>query len=436
MTNTPEFNVPLAERMRPVNLGEFFGQEHLTASGKLLHHMIEQAEPSSIILWGPPGTGKTTLAHIIATASGAFFAALSAVTAGIKDVRQVIAAAVERQKEHRQRTLLFIDEIHRFNKAQQDAFLPHVENGDIVLVGATTENPSFEVVSPLLSRTKVLLLKQLCEQDIVAILKHAAADAERGMGGFNAEIPTQLLDLIAQYCQGDARAALNTLELSIMLCEPDTNGMRLIDHACIENALQQKMLHYDKDGEEHYNLISALHKSMRGSDVDAALYWLARMLSGGEDPLYIARRLIRFASEDIGNADPRALQVTLNAREAFHNIGHPEGDLALAQAVAYLATAPKSNSLYRAWQKTTKIISKTGTLPVPLHIRNAPTNLMRELDYGKGYKYDHDHDDGIAQQDYLPDQIARENFYQPTGRGYEKIISERMAYIKQKKKKN
>jgi len=434
MTDTPEFNSPLAERMRPTHLSEFAGQEHLTAPGRLLHHMIEQAEPSSIILWGPPGTGKTTLAHIIATASGACFAALSAVTAGIKDVRQVIAAAIKLQQEQGQRTILFIDEIHRFNKAQQDAFLPHVENGDIILVGATTENPSFEVVSPLLSRTKVLLLKQLGEPDIIKILKHAAADSKRGMGGFHVEAGQDMLALIAQYSQGDARAALNTLELSVMLSDPNNDGMRSISRVNIENALQQKMLHYDKDGEEHYNLISALHKSLRGSDVDAALYWFARMLAGGEDPLFIARRLIRFASEDIGNADPRALQITLEAREAFHCIGHPEGELALAQAVVYLATAPKSNALYKAWQGVSRLVAKTGSLPVPLHIRNAPTGLMRDLGYGSGYKYDHNYNDGIASQNYLPEQIESERFYQPSGRGYEKIIAERMEYIKQKKK--
>ncbi len=435
MTDAPEFNVPLAERMRPATLSEFVGQEHLTAPGKLLHHMVEQSEASSIILWGPPGTGKTTLAHIIATASGAFFAALSAVTAGIKDVRLVIAAAIQRQQEQGQRTILFIDEIHRFNKAQQDAFLPHVENGDIVLVGATTENPSFEVVSPLLSRTKVLLLNQLGDTDIVTILEHAAGDSVRGLGGYNIVVTREMLGLIAQYSQGDARVALNTLELSAMLSDPENDGKRQINRDSIENALQQKMLHYDKDGEEHYNLISALHKSLRGSDVDAALYWLARMLAPGEDPLFIARRLIRFASEDIGNADPRALQITLEAREAFHNMGHPEGDLALAQAVVYLATAPKSNALYRAWQGVSKLVAKTGTLPVPLHIRNAPTGLMRNLGYGKGYKYDHNYEDGVAAQSYLPEQIATERFYTPSDRGYEKIIAERIEYIKQKKKK-
>jgi putative ATPase len=434
MTDIPQFSVPLAERMRPSTLSEFTGQEHLTAPGKLLYHMIEQAELCSIILWGPPGTGKTTLAHIIATASGADFAALSAVTAGIKDVRQVIASAVERQTGKGRRTLLFIDEIHRFNKAQQDAFLPHVENGDIVLVGATTENPSFEVISPLLSRTKVLLLEQLCEADIVKILGNALADSKQGMGSFNVAADQEMLALIAQYSQGDARIALNTLELSVMLSEPDKAGERMLSRVSIENALQQKMLIYDKDGEQHYNLISALHKSLRGSDVDAALYWLARMLAGGEDPMFIARRLIRFASEDIGNADPRALQVALEAREAFHCIGHPEGDLALAQAVAYMATAPKSNALYKAWQKVSRIVAKTGSLPVPLHIRNAPTGLMRNLGYGKEYKYDHNYDDAIAHQDYLPEQIASEKFYQPSSRGYEKIITERMEYIARKKR--
>ena len=434
MSDKPEFSVPLAERIRPVSLAEFIGQEHLTAPGRLLHHMIEQAEPCSIILWGPPGTGKTTLAHIIATVSGAVFVALSAVTSGIKDVRQVIAAAIELQKNQGQRTILFIDEIHRFNKAQQDAFLPHVENGDIVLVGATTENPSFEVISPLLSRTKVLLLQQLSEADIVKILENAIADKQRGMGAFHVAIDKDMLGLIAQYSQGDARVALNTLELSVMLTDADTQGVRRINRISVEDALQQKMLLYDKDGEEHYNLISALHKSLRGSDVDASLYWLARMLAAGEDPLFIARRLIRFASEDIGNADPRALQVALEAREAFHCIGHPEGELALAQAVAYLATAPKSNALYLAWQRVSALIAKTGTLPVPLHIRNAPTGLMRELGYGEGYKYDHKYDDGIARQKYLPEQIATERFYQPSGRGYEKIIAERMDFIAGKKR--
>jgi putative ATPase len=434
MTNSSQLSAPLAERMRPRCLSEFVGQEHLTAPGKLLYYMVEKSEPGSVILWGPPGTGKTTIAHIIASASGAAFAPLSAVTAGIKDVRQVIAAAAEHRQQGRA-TVLFIDEIHRFNKAQQDAFLPHVENGNIVLIGATTENPSFEVISPLLSRTKVLVLNQLKETDIITILEHALTDSERGLGSLHAEAAPDILALIAQHSQGDARAALNTLELSVMLSGVNEAGVRSISRTSVENALQRKMLHYDKAGEEHYNLISALHKSLRSSDPDASLYWLARMLAAGEDPLFIARRMIRFASEDIGNADPRALQIALDARDAFHCIGHPEGELALAQAVVYLATAPKSNALYIAWQKVMRCVEQTGTLPVPLNIRNAPTGLMRELGYGSGYKYDHDYKDAIADQQLLPDTIATRCFYQPTGRGYEKIIAERMDYRAQKKNK-
>lgn len=431
----PHSNIPLAERIRPLTLAEFVGQEHLTSPGMLLHHMVEKSEPASIILWGPPGTGKTTLAHIIASSSGHEFIAMSAVTSGVKDVRQVIAAAAERRQAAAQGTILFIDEIHRFNKSQQDAFLPHVENGDIVLIGATTENPSFEVVSPLLSRTRVLVLNQLDEQDIITILHRALEDSERGLGSLHATAGQDQLRLIAQYSQGDARTALNTLELSVMLSETRCGGKRIVTDENIQSAMQKKTLRYDKTGEEHYNLISALHKSLRGSDVDAALYWLARMLAAGEDPLFIARRMVRFASEDIGNADPRALQVALDARDAFHFLGHPEGELALAQAAAYLATAPRSNCLYTAWQQVTRCVNKTGTLPVPLHLRNAPTGLMRELGYGSGYKYEHNYSEAVSDQDFMPEGLESERFYRPSDRGYEKIIGERIAYIQRKKKR-
>jgi putative ATPase len=428
-----DLHIPLSERMRPGRLEEYVGQEHLLGKNKLLRRMMEGQELYSIILWGPPGTGKTTLAHIIASASQSFFMPLSAVTASIKDVREIIARAILNKQEQGRRTILFVDEIHRFNKAQQDAFLPHVERGDIVFIGATTENPSFEVISPLLSRTKVLVLKPLAGENLKTILQRALTDEERGLGRLHAHASDEVFEYITAFSQGDARVALNTLEIAAGITHPDTQGRRELTLAIVEEALQQKMLIYDKAGEEHYNIISALHKSMRNSDADASLYWLARMLEAGEDPLYIARRLVRFASEDIGNADPKALQIALEAKEAFHFIGLPEGKLALAQATVYLATAPKSNALYTAYGRAAQAVEQSGALPVPLHIRNAPTALMKNLDYGRGYKYAHDYAEGIVDMECLPEELAGRKFYYPSDRGYEKIIRERMEYIRKKK---
>ena len=425
---------PLADRMRPNTLDEFIGQDHILKKGKVLRRAIEADEVQSSIFWGPPGTGKTTLAHILAAKTGAHFISFSAVLAGVKDIRGVIEQARNQRRFNNKQTILFVDEIHRFNKAQQDAFLPHVEDGTIILIGATTENPSFEVISPLLSRTKVFVLNPLKEEELEIILRRALSDKDRGMGNYRANIDPIELKYIAGMADGDARRALNTLELAVMTTTPDKEDTRHITREIVEEVIQRKFLIYDKEGEEHYNLISALHKSMRGSDPDAALYWLGRMLEAGEDPLYIARRLIRFASEDVGNADPRALQVAVSSMQAYQFVGSPEGDLALAQSATYLACAPKSNALYTAYSKVKKDIQETQALPVPLHIRNAPTSLMKKLGYGKGYKYPHNFPDSYIEEDYLPENLKGRIYYKPTDNGFEAEIKKRLEKWRGKKR--
>jgi putative ATPase len=424
---------PLADRMRPRTLDELVGQDLLLGHGKVLRLAIESDHLPSMILWGPPGSGKTTLAMIIATTTGAQFLAFSAVLSGVKEIKEVIQEAEEEWKYSRRRTILFVDEIHRFNKAQQDAFLPHVEKGTIILIGATTENPSFEVISPLLSRTKVFTLQSLREEEIELILKRALTDSERGLGKYQTAIEPEVIKGICQLANGDARAALNTLEMLVLTTSPDKEGIRRIKKEDLKEILQRKAYLYDKSGEEHYNLISALHKSLRGSDPDAALYWLGRMLEAGEDPLYIARRMIRFASEDIGMADPQALQVTVAAQQAFHFIGLPEGNLALAQAAVYLATAPKSNAIYTAYQRVQRDIREVENMPVPLHIRNAPTQLMEDLGYGKDYKYPHDYPDHFVEEEYLPENLRGRTYYHPTEQGFEKEIKKRLEYWRRRK---
>jgi putative ATPase len=415
---------PLAERMRPRTIDEFVGQRHLLGPGRVLREMIEGGQVESLILWGPPGTGKTTLAHLLAAASGAHAVTFSAVLQGVKDLRIVIDEAEAELRRGGQRTVLFVDEIHRFNKAQQDAFLPHVEAGTVTLIGATTENPSFEVIPPLLSRTRVLVLEVLTEDDVGAVVDRALSDPERGLGGARLTLAPEARTFLVAHAQGDARVALNTLELAARLARG--RRTRALDLPLLEEAAQQRALRYDKAGEEHYNVISAFIKSLRGGDPDAAVYWMMRMLEAGEDPLFIARRMVVFAAEDVGNAEPQALQVAIAAKDAVHFVGLPEGRIPLAQAATFLATCPKSNASYRAMLAAAEDVRRSGVLPVPLHLRNAPTPLMKGLGYGAGYLYPHDYENAVVEQDYLPDALADRRYYEPSDRGREREIGERL----------
>lgn len=425
---------PLADRIRPKRLDEFVGQEKVISKGKPLRKAIEKDQLQSIILWGPPGSGKTTLAMIIARMTKGFFVQFSAVTSGIPELKKMIKEIHQRWTYHQQKTILFVDEIHRFNKTQQNAFLPYVEDGTIILVGATTENPSFEVISPLLSRSSVYVLESLTNENLHHIIQRALRDKENGLGNLPIEINDTVIDLIIQLSYGDARVALNILEFAAKVCSPGLKGMIKIDQKIVQEIVQKSNLRYDKSGEEHYNIISALHKSMRDSNPDAALYWVTRMIEAGENPLYIARRLIRFASEDVGNADPSALSVAVSAMQAIHFLGMPEGDLALIQATTYLANAPKSNALYKGRQIVGQDIKKHGHLPVPLVIRNAPTKMMKEMNYGKDYRYAHDFPDALVQQQHLPDKLKDRKYYFPTEQGFEKEIKEKI-FIREKKLK-
>ncbi|MDR3720841.1 MAG: replication-associated recombination protein A [Candidatus Acidoferrales bacterium] len=430
----PQAGRPLADRMRPQKLDEFIGQEDLLGPGKPLRTQIERDELGSMLLWGPPGCGKTTLARIIARRTKSEFIPFSAVLAGIKEIKEVMSRA-EGARRYGRRTIVFVDEMHRFNRAQQDAFLPHVEAGNILLIGATTENPSFEVIAPLLSRMKVYVLRALAEGQIVALLRRAIEDPERGMGTQQVEASDKLLGRIAILANGDARAAYNTLEALVLGTEPGADGRRALSEARLEDVLQRKLLPYDKSGEEHYNLISALHKSVRNSDPDAALYWLARMLESGEDPLYLARRMVRMASEDVGLAEPGALAVTIAAKEAFDFIGPPEGNLALAQAAVYLSLAPKSNALYTGYGAVHKDLQNTIAEPVPLHLRNAVTGLMGNLGYGKDYQYAHDAEEKVTDMTCLPESLAGHTYYKPTDQGFEARIRQRLEEIRRIKAK-
>ena len=430
MNSQVSTHIPLAERMRPIRIEDFIGQEDLLGKGRILDKLIRQNKIPSLLLWGPPGSGKTTLARILAQNMAADFVFFSAVLAGVKEVREIVARANERKDTEQVHTILFVDEIHRFNKAQQDAFLPHVESGLLTLIGATTENPSFQVIAPLLSRCRVLVLKSLSSENLKIILERALADKTKGLGSRKLLIDAKAMEHICSLADGDARIALNILEVAADLAEPageDKDGLLVITVHAAEEASQRRRLRYDAAGEEHYNQISALHKSLRDSDPDGALYWLSRMLAAGEDPLYIARRLIRFASEDVGIADPQAISIAVNCRNAYHMLGSPEGELALVEAAVYLATAPKSNALYKAYNEVRRDIEKTGSLPVPLHIRNAPTRLMRELDYGKGYRYAHDDTEGLVDQEHLPDELCGRKYYHPTNRGYETLVKDRLT---------
>jgi putative ATPase len=427
--DVPAANQPLAERMRPRTLDEFIGQEKLLGPGKPLRVQIENDNLGSVLFWGPPGCGKTTLARLIARLTSSEFVAFSAVLTGIKEIKEVMAVAEQRSRSGH-RTIVFVDEVHRFNKAQQDAFLPHVEAGHIVFIGATTENPSFEVISPRLSRTKVYVLDPLTTPQIAELLRRALNDKVHGLGNESVDAPDDILFRIASFANGDARAAYNTLELAVRSVSPNENGLRLISAQLLGDVLQRKLLRYDKAGEEHYNLISALHKSVRNSDPDAALYWLARMLESGEDPLYVARRMVRMASEDIGLAEPGALAVTLAAKDAFDFLGAPEGHLALAQAAVYLSLAPKSNALYTGYGAVLEDVQKTEADPVPLHLRNAVTGLMKSIGYGEGYKYAHNFDEKVVDMACLPGNLAGRIYYKPTDQGLEQRLRQRLDEIR------
>jgi putative ATPase len=419
---------PLADRMRPRTMEEFVGQAHLVAPGRLLREMIDGQRLHSLILWGPPGSGKTTLALLIAHSTQAHFVHFSAVLSGIRELRDVILEAKDQLQHHSRRTILFVDEIHRFNKAQQDAFLPHVEDGTIVLIGATTENPSFEVIAPLLSRISVLVLEPLTREDIQGLIERALADQQRGLGQRGLRMESAALEFLADHARGDARLGLNALETAADLAS--VKGLDAIDLKLAGEAAQHRALLYDKAGEEHYNVISAFIKSMRGSDPDAAVYWLMRMIEAGEDPLFICRRMIIFAAEDIGNADPQALQIAVAAKDAFHFVGLPEGRIPLAQAVTYLASAPKSNASYMAMCAAVEDVKQHGALPVPLHLRNAPTPLMKALGYGVGYRYAHDYAGHVVEQQHLPDELKGRRYYQPSDNGTERDIRRRLEDIR------